>query len=46
MEKPINKMQNKTMAMTAGVILDLIVASIPVDCPELDCNDDRSIIYN
>ena len=45
MEKPINKMQNKTLAMTAGVILDLIVASMPVDCPETDCNGVRSIIY-
>jgi hypothetical protein len=46
MENPINKMQNKTIAMTAGVILDLIVASMPDDCPETDCNGERSIIYN
>lgn len=45
MENPINKMQNKMMAMTAGVILDLIVASMPDDCPETDCNGERSMIY-
>ena len=43
MEKPINKMQNKIMAMTAGVILDLIVASMPDGCA--DDNGERSIIY-
>ena len=45
MENPINKIQKMTIAMTAGVILDLIVASIPADCPETDCNGERSIIY-
>jgi hypothetical protein len=43
MEKPINKIQKITIAMTAGVILDLIVASIPDGCV-ID-NGERSIIY-
>jgi hypothetical protein len=43
METPINKMQKITIAMTAGVILDLIVASIPDGCA--DDNGERSIIY-
>jgi hypothetical protein len=44
MEKPINKIQKITIAMSAGVILDLIVASIPDGCA--DDSGERSIIYN